>query len=236
MRRIPRLPRSIPLTCYAPANWTTSDSVVKEYSKLGRAADRLEVPKLGADFTTCAKFFVRLGGAATTASWAAHSVTPVMTSRPNVPIVFVRTKKLEDRKRRDLVVRQDDGRLDPLKWALDQRLANSPCDGASGPRPRVGHTLLATLEVDEAVPKTNVARRAARDARMPATIDVVAAAIRRRNDELGSDLGTIFWYGEVADLTAALVDHPPMHLRTRVGSFLRDMHFGILDQPKLSKI
>ncbi len=64
-------------------------------------------------------------------------------------------------------------------------------------------------EVDEAVPKTNVACRTARDARMPATVDVVASAVRRRHDVVGCNLGTMTWYGEVADLTTTLVDQPP---------------------------
>ena len=44
---------------------------------------------------------------------------------------------------------------------------------------------------------------------MPATIDVIAAAVRRRRDVVGCNLGTVTWYGEVADLTTTLVDQPP---------------------------
>ncbi len=207
-----------------------SYTIEEKQPKSGRAAFQLDIPKLDAGFTTVAKFFIRLSGAAATASRAAYVVTPVMTFRPNVPMVFVSTKKLEDRKRRDLVVHQDDGRLDPHKWALGQKLATSPCD-RSGQRPRAGHTMLAALEVDDAVAKTNNARRTARDARMPAAIDVIAAAIRRCHDVGGSDLGTILRYNKVANQTAALVDHSSMHLRTRVGSLLRDTHASISDQP-----
>ncbi len=146
-------------------------------------------------------------------------------------MVFVSTKELENRQRRDLMVDEDEGEIDVHTWALAKELATSPCDRSGQRPPCAGHAMLAALEVDDAVLEEEDTRRTSRNARMPAALNVVAAAIRHRHDVGGSNLGTTLRYTKCAKQTAGFVDHSSLHLRTRVGSLLRDTHASISDQP-----
>ena len=76
--------------------------------------------------------------------------------------------------------------------------------------PRIRHARLAVPEVPETVPQMNRGRRAARDARVPATIDVIALAVRRRHDVVGRNLSTPSWRGEVTDRTTSFINLRPM--------------------------
>ena len=109
-------------------------------------------------------------------------------------MVFVSTKELENRQRRDLMVDEDEGEVDVHTWALAKELATSPCDRSGQRPPCAGHAMLAALEVDDAVLGEEDTRRTSRDARMPATLNMVATAIRHRHDVGGSNLGTTLRY------------------------------------------
>jgi hypothetical protein len=98
-------------------------------------------------------------------------------------------------------------------------------------RPRVGHALLAAPEVHETRPQMDRGRRAARDARVPATIDVIALAVRRRHDVVGRNLSTPSWRGEVTDRTTSFINLRPCNLRTCMGCCWGDSRVGALEQP-----
>jgi hypothetical protein len=70
-------------------------------------------------------------------------------------MVYVRTKEPKDDRGRGLVARQDRGGVKLPKWTSSIITILGPLHGALGLR--VGHTLLATLEVQETMPKVDIA-------------------------------------------------------------------------------